>query len=1032
MKRRLYSLLFALALLPACIAAQTTVRVVDAGRTYLDDGDGKGLYINLTSSVSTTDGTFAPPIKCPWINNALKNKYNGGKEKFYKKDMDAITSLSTISEGDIHIDSPNSTAFLLGMWSRDLLKYLPNVKTLEVSFDTHAARYIDVSGSKVETIKIPTGTSNMHIYVVAGDGDAIKRTVDVSGNTQIGMLSCSGTEITSVKFNSECSALKAFSIRGSGIRGVLDLRSLPSLLKVDIACSEIEELNVEGMTALGNIRISPESNLLNGSLIVAAEYRDALNQNDGRDYLGKYKFFNYDPATGRGTRLKKINMKGCKNVKRLLVNNESPQNQKFEFTALEEINAEGCTSLTEIRAINGQLSKLNVKGCTSLTTVRMMQNKLTTEALLEGGIAACPIRELNLHRNRLTDIDFMLQASSRWPQEWKTLAGTYLRTDDNVRLIEKLWVNGGSIVRREYIGDDPSVYTGPYKVEDAAGLNIGITGYYAWWIEPGDEFTNTISSINFRDIAENLKYIHCSDNLITNFNMPPNEENLLEEIECSNNMLAMMNLSFVDATKLRNSNWKNQISFRDLAVLKGGTGEFSYGVHGAGVMREDGENDMVLLPLGGYNGDVWDLSVGPEDPADKRTDSHNFNPAVLNSDGMADICFPISLYDGSYGYLKLFDGATHTGGDIDMHRMLVTFKSSTGLKNGSTATAGFKDYIEPKVHTEPYIVYLNPVFRSPYNKIDYYSGTVCLNYEWEVPKGLEAYIAAGIRNVKYITQEGSTAADGQLNLVRIGVEGDVIPENTPVYLRTVPAFENVVKADGKTAAKKTNGKSHMAGFYALNGNWDYEYLGWQNTKANEISDRVYLKKRMGKKPTVMGNYVTIDGKRTKIDADLLYNRNLLKCYSVEDETPVDAYHYIDNGPANKHFWNFPSIETVDNDGKTDIRNNVLTLGREKKIGTQMIGFWPYTGTTIPPHRCYIKISDVIDLLSASSGGTKSLSNGLTFSFDESEETGIMEFAASDDSGTRDNAWYTLSGMRLPVKPTQPGMYVNNGKKVYIK
>ena len=32
----------------------------------------------------------------------------------------------------------------------------------------------------------------------------------------------------------------------------------------------------------------------------------------------------------------------------------------------------------------------------------------------------------------------------------------------------------------------------------------------------------------------------------------------------------------------------------------------------------------------------------------------------------------------------------------------------------------------------------------------------------------------------------------------------------------------------------------------------------------------------------------------------------------------------------------------------------------------------------------------------------------------------------------DAGWYDLSGRKLPAKPTQPGLYINNGHKFAIK
>ena len=52
-------------------------------------------------------------------------------------------------------------------------------------------------------------------------------------------------------------------------------------------------------------------------------------------------------------------------------------------------------------------------------------------------------------------------------------------------------------------------------------------------------------------------------------------------------------------------------------------------------------------------------------------------------------------------------------------------------------------------------------------------------------------------------------------------------------------------------------------------------------------------------------------------------------------------------------------------------------------------------------------------------------------FDDEEATGILEVSA-DSKEMTDDAWYSLDGVRLSGKPTQRGMYINNGNKVVIK
>ena len=62
-------------------------------------------------------------------------------------------------------------------------------------------------------------------------------------------------------------------------------------------------------------------------------------------------------------------------------------------------------------------------------------------------------------------------------------------------------------------------------------------------------------------------------------------------------------------------------------------------------------------------------------------------------------------------------------------------------------------------------------------------------------------------------------------------------------------------------------------------------------------------------------------------------------------------------------------------------------------------------------------------------GAKALA--FVLNFDDEEATGILEISA-DSKEKKDDAWYSLAGVRLSGKPTQRGMYINKGNKVIIK
>ena len=86
----------------------------------------------------------------------------------------------------------------------------------------------------------------------------------------------------------------------------------------------------------------------------------------------------------------------------------------------------------------------------------------------------------------------------------------------------------------------------------------------------------------------------------------------------------------------------------------------------------------------------------------------------------------------------------------------------------------------------------------------------------------------------------------------------------------------------------------------------------------------------------------------KVDPEWL-KVNLLRAEFTQDTTPTDAMYYdtLDTtNPENSTLhYSFSAKEVTP--------FTVLTLGREQKLGTGMIGFWPYRGTTVGAHRCYI-------------------------------------------------------------------------------
>ena len=114
--------------------------------------------------------------------------------------------------------------------------------------------------------------------------------------------------------------------------------------------------------------------------------------------------------------------------------------------------------------------------------------------------------------------------------------------------------------------------------------------------------------------------------------------------------------------------------------------------------------------------------------------------------------------------------------------------------------------------------------------------------------------------------------------------------------------------------------------------------------------------------------------------------------------------------------------------------SVLSLGRGRPKGSDdngyttesRIGFWPFSGTTIPAHRVFIPIGEL------ENAGVNNNSPGLLFSFindiDDNTTTGIRTAA----SAKKNEGWYTINGVRLTGRPTEKGVYIHNGRKEVIR
>lgn len=87
-----------------------------------------------------------------------------------------------------------------------------------------------------------------------------------------------------------------------------------------------------------------------------------------------------------------------------------------------------------------------------------------------------------------------------------------------------------------------------------------------------------------------------------------------------------------------------------------------------------------------------------------------------------------------------------------------------------------------------------------------------------------------------------------------------------------------------------------------------------------------------------------------------------------------------------------------------------------------IGFYKYTAEYLPKGRAYF---ETVDPVPGSNNGTNA--KGYLFDFGNGETTGISNATMGNEA---DNTYYDLSGRRIAAP--KHGLYIRNGKKVYIK
>ena len=163
--------------------------------------------------------------------------------------------------------------------------------------------------------------------------------------------------------------------------------------------------------------------------------------------------------------------------------------------------------------------------------------------------------------------------------------------------------------------------------------------------------------------------------------------------------------------------------------------------------------------------------------------------------------------------------------------------------------------------------------------------------------------------------------------------------------------------------------------------------------------------------------LTIDKKRlqmTQID-------NIPAYTAVYVRTPQTGFHIMEAVDNN----NTVDQQPLDNLLLGTLADSTIADGTalqlDHNVRTGELGFWNFNHYgSIPAHRAYIKASFL---------NQTNATDGLLINIGEDTTTGIVDVNGNENANVN---WYSLDGQRLSRRPTQPGIYIHDGRQIVIR
>ena len=867
---------------------------------------------------------------------------------------------------------PRETVELVDFSSSDFGPYMPNLKVLHVIGDVRKVilpenrTVFTITCENAPNLTVDFGTQSLLTTLFVEDVPSI----DVSECTALQDLTYIGAESKNLILSAANGALKTLDLRESGIEE-LDLSGgkAPKLERVITSLSAMKRLNLSGHENLTTLDLFP-------SVAVRPDTTSS------KEWSEKYV-------------LEELDVSGCTN----LANNGEwtptfSDDWKY-FCNIRKLKAKGCRFNT-FKLWNSLLTELDLSDNTQLTNIEINQGLLTGNGDID--ISGCPkIVMFNAHRHHWENLDFLLVPSERRPKEY-------------IERLQVLQVNGGSYTLRNeltkggteeaYVRADSLVYTTRLRQLNLDNVKSGV--FRKLLCED-----NLLTKLDLSRIGPSIGYLMCARNMLTAIDL-----STLPRIPTNNNIPGPEEIYV-------GSSWSPQVGYVSAEIVRAqGNGEEK--------REETRKKDWIALHLtnGGYthklnnNAMLYPNLYAARNNGDPIAGEQPWmctvneaNNASITDNTFAGCNFDASTHDGLHIFVhslgELISENEGKWNDHELDGKVVLYKFNTGYnqnvdenrvpildKDGKIAKINTSNNLDPhievRMHLWPHMLNINPASMSG-EGVDYYSSTIYLDYDALIPEGVECYFISGLTKadvtpganigVKFKTEPfGKGGTEEGVN--------HILPAYTPVYVRSTVD----------------------PGLYDFQPLWEFDYLGWENLRGTEYHTLHGVESEPGR--VIKAKYQEALAAAQALKHDM---PNILTGWLGVKSTTTDmeAKDY--------------NVYTQANESVTP--RHVLTLTRNKLAGTNAIGFWPYTGTTIAPHRCYIKGEDYNKALKAANLDDAGNIGG-TFFFDDNT-TAITTVNANTNVST-DDSWYTLGGQRLNSRPAHSGVYINKGKKVVIR